>query len=860
MSPYRLPFSACFTVSSLPEPQASFLYIATVAQARVFTGGADLYTDEEHRERPQIPRPQLCKADHMLPMWQRAGGHHTTGLLSHHLWALPLNPSNNAAVLAAITSEYGHRLSCVLYLHIASSWLIWLMQLIPYCANYFFWQGYQCKRCLLDCHEGCLSSMPSCCAHKKGKRTSKADQQRPISMFANAANKHLQSGATRKTPLTRDGKVTSKPLPQDGDYISELDPTYITALPQSPAQPARHKTKRLGSALNLAKKPADHAQGDASEEEEMTGFRTTPDVVNSSDDEGGAVNSSDDEVNSSDGEVNSSDDGGAVNSSDEDDGSDDQAADGTSIGGGFVDRGGFSAEPRQRQSKSAAPEGHSKSFRIRLNRSQFVTGKTNAIKLKDFSVLDKEFDDIPQNRVNIMHMPKLTEWKNRYMNILPNSNTRVILPQLGDDETSTYINANWIPGIGGEEKAYIACQGPMPETVLDFWRMVWQTNCPVIVMNTGLIEKGDVVKCERYWPESPGGFPMVIAAEEEFSIVSKSEDKSRPQFVKTTLEVSHRGERREIIHLWWTDWPDKGVPQTANGIGHYIDEARAARSQGTGPVVIHCSAGIGRTGCFLSIDMCMQQFDKLKKMDILGCVCGLRRSRGMTVQTSPQYRYIHEVLQRYMEGKLYEVEPEPDKVKEEPRPPSLDLSENGDTGKQFRRNSRPLSCILSRKDSAMKMSRRMKQIRRRSTSESLSSESSVNVSVGSESSTSPSINRSNSRRGSSELVALENQVEVKTNGGLIPHGNHAYRYKTFVKPTQCDVCHSMLAGLALQGLRCSKCKTNVHNTCIPACSEKCSTVSKIRTDPSGLPNWPPKKGQMKRGGSKLAGLGATISE
>lgn len=289
--------------------------------------------------------------------------------------------------------------------------------------------------------------------------------------------------------------------------------------------------------------------------------------------------------------------------------------------------------------------------------------------------IDTEYDQIPLNNEKFDNLPRFTEGKNRYFNILPNAHSRIVLSQVGDDETSTYVNGNWMPSYE-EEQGYIACQGPLPDTLHDFWRMVWEKEAATIVMNTGLIEgPEDTVKCERYWPEAEGGEGMKVGeGDQEFTILSVRESRPRPQFVQTLLEVQYKGETRQVTHLWWRDWPDKGVPKTANGIGHYIDAARASREESGGPVVIHCSAGVGRTGCFLGIDYCMKQFDATETIDILGCVCKMRQSRGLTVQTASQYRFIHMVMERYMSGLLREDVPEVEKKKSPRRKSSRTLT------------------------------------------------------------------------------------------------------------------------------------------------------------------------------------------
>lgn len=455
------------------------------------------------------------------------------------------------------------------------------------------------------------------------------------------------------------------------DSKGNNDDTYITALPGSTPG---------GTPSAKAADGAAPAQGIASATSPESDSKAVPELNllhdggAAADDEGGGGSGAEEDEYCTE---NSSDDDGSYNtenSSDEDGGS--YHTDNSSDGDGSDDEGPINetpllqvdsepdaASPTFQLAPGAAWTRGTKSFRVRMTNSRMLSPAVLKILLKqETGAIATEYDNIPLNNESFDNLPRLTEAKNRYFNILPNNHSRIKLKEIGDDETSTYVNGNWMPGYDAE-KAYIACQGPLPDTVQDFWRMVWENSCATIVMNTNLIEgPTETVKCERYWPASSDGEPMVIGeGAQEFKILSVQESRPRPQFVRTLLEVQYQGETRQVTHLWWRDWPDKGVPKTANGIGHYIDAARASQDESGGPVVIHCSAGVGRTGCFLGIDYCMKQFDAMETIDILGCVCKLRQSRGLTVQTASQYRFIHMVMDRYMAGVLYDDVPEPEK-------------------------------------------------------------------------------------------------------------------------------------------------------------------------------------------------------
>eukprot|EP00039_Didymoeca_costata_P008353 m.110748 g.110748 ORF g.110748 m.110748 type:complete len:767 (-) comp14049_c0_seq7:1348-3648(-) len=644
-------------------------------------------------------------------------------------------------------------------------------------------QGVQCKHCLLDVHKHCIPDLASCQGNHKRKKKSKTNQPNPKGK--------IKAHRPQQTLTVFDDDTTVNGSTVGGTTDDEFDPTYIEALPQSP------KDHTITESIATTERDVYDTPKNSSDEEEDNHHER-----NSSDDE---QNSSDydDEINSSDGE------------SEEGDGKDltiikEEDVDGDEATSKETPQSTFGGLQVPSIHKGADWTKHSKSFKMRLQNSKPLDKTTIKIITKDISALDKEFEDIPQNRVNIVAMPKLTEGKNRYMNVLPNNHSRVLLKQIGDDETTEYINANWMNGYGEDGKqAYIACQGPLPETVFDFWRMVWEHDVHVIVMNTNFVEgPEEIVKCQRYWPESPTSDPMVV---EDFSIKSEKEDRAYPQFIITDLSISRNGETREVRHLWWTDWPDKGVPKTANGIGNLIHEARNARKKLGGPAVIHCSAGIGRTGCFLAIDYCMQQYDTEERIDILKCVCQMRQSRGMTVQTAAQYRFIHSVMQKYTEGDLMKNE---DKETESV---SDKVEESGYQGLRISRKNRPLSFQLSRGKS------RTRILKGRSSSGDGPSPPLL------------------SKQKSAERFALKEA----TAGGSVECGEHSFKYKTFVKPTKCDICEALLQGLALQGVRCSVCKRNVHVDCLESVPKICERVTNVKRQPSGLPSWPPNRSPTK---------------
>ncbi|XP_004700506.1 receptor-type tyrosine-protein phosphatase R isoform X2 [Echinops telfairi] len=256
-------------------------------------------------------------------------------------------------------------------------------------------------------------------------------------------------------------------------------------------------------------------------------------------------------------------------------------------------------------------------------------------------LLQSEFMEIPMNFVD----PKEIDiprhgTKNRYKTILPNPLSRVCLrPKTLTDTLSTYINANYIRGYNGEEKAFIATQGPMINTVNDFWQMVWQEDSPVIVMITKLKEKNE--KCVLYWPEKRGIYGKV-----EVLVLSVKEC---DHYTVRNLVLKHGSHTQHVKHYWYTSWPDHKTPDSAQPLLQLmldVEEAGLA-SLGRGPVVVHCSAGIGRTGCFIATSIGCQQLKEEGVVDPLSIVCQLRVDRGGMVQTSEQYEFVHHALGLY---------------------------------------------------------------------------------------------------------------------------------------------------------------------------------------------------------------------
>ncbi|XP_050413531.1 receptor-type tyrosine-protein phosphatase alpha [Patella vulgata] len=227
--------------------------------------------------------------------------------------------------------------------------------------------------------------------------------------------------------------------------------------------------------------------------------------------------------------------------------------------------------------------------------------------------------------------------KNRFLAIYPYDDTRVKLPTLTGDETSTYINANYIQGYKQQRK-YIATQGCLPHTINDFWRMMWDVKARRIVMLTSLAEGGKI-KCSHYWPDLD---KKVLF--NTYQIHNKQEIR-RSDYTIRIFEMTERqsGDQREILQFHFTSWPDHGVPSVP-ALLYFYRLVKLAATEDEGPLVTHCSAGVGRTGTFLGLDAMLEQASVENKINVFKYVTAMREDRVNMVQTKCQYIFLHHVL------------------------------------------------------------------------------------------------------------------------------------------------------------------------------------------------------------------------
>uniref|UniRef100_U3JJ93 Receptor-type tyrosine-protein phosphatase C n=1 Tax=Ficedula albicollis TaxID=59894 RepID=U3JJ93_FICAL len=258
----------------------------------------------------------------------------------------------------------------------------------------------------------------------------------------------------------------------------------------------------------------------------------------------------------------------------------------------------------------------------------------------------EEFQSIPRvfSKFSIKEAKKsYNQNKNRYIDILPYDHNRVELSEMPGDPGSDYINASYIDGFK-EPRKYIAAQGPKDETTDDFWRMIWEQKATIIVMVTRC-EEGKRNKCAQYWPSMENG-----TATYGDIIVKIHESKTCPDYVIQKLHITNGRERtagRDVTHIQFTGWPDHGVPEDPHLLLKLRRRVNALSNFFSGPIVVHCSAGVGRTGTYIGIDAMLEGLDAEGRVDVYGYIVKLRRQRCLMVQVESQYILIHQALVEY---------------------------------------------------------------------------------------------------------------------------------------------------------------------------------------------------------------------
>ncbi|KFV78560.1 Phosphatidylinositol phosphatase PTPRQ, partial [Struthio camelus australis] len=252
----------------------------------------------------------------------------------------------------------------------------------------------------------------------------------------------------------------------------------------------------------------------------------------------------------------------------------------------------------------------------------------------------EEFSELPKFLEDLASTDADLPWnrsKNRFPNIKPYNNNRVKLMPDAGIPGSDYINASYVSGYLCPNE-FIATQGPLPGTVGDFWRMVWETRAKTLVMLTQCFEKGRI-RCHQYWPED--NKPVTVFGD---IVITKLMEDTQIDWTIRDLKIERHGDCMMVRQCNFTSWPEHGVPETTAPIIHFVKLIRASRAHDTTPMVVHCSAGVGRTGVYIALDHLTQHINDHDFVDIYGLVAELRSERMCMVQNLAQYIFLHQCV------------------------------------------------------------------------------------------------------------------------------------------------------------------------------------------------------------------------
>ncbi|KAK2146625.1 hypothetical protein LSH36_594g03000 [Paralvinella palmiformis] len=219
--------------------------------------------------------------------------------------------------------------------------------------------------------------------------------------------------------------------------------------------------------------------------------------------------------------------------------------------------------------------------------------------------------------------------KNRFPGIIPADRSRVVLLSGDEEEGSDYINASWMPGYNSRRE-YIICQCPLADTINDHWRMIWENNCQAIVMVTQTVEN-TIVKCDHYWPYDN---EIMFYGDLQVQLVKQvfQPDPEDPEIIITYLTLSQGDEMKFVKHFQYMAWPAQGVPTSTNSFTNFVKLVRTHISLDR-PTVVHCSAGVGRSGIFIVLDRLLQTVEEHEDVYVAGIVKELWLHRPFIIQT-----------------------------------------------------------------------------------------------------------------------------------------------------------------------------------------------------------------------------------
>ncbi|XP_052764244.1 receptor-type tyrosine-protein phosphatase alpha-like isoform X2 [Mya arenaria] len=262
----------------------------------------------------------------------------------------------------------------------------------------------------------------------------------------------------------------------------------------------------------------------------------------------------------------------------------------------------------------------------------------NYVEGKSQEVFSAEFENLPCGLVKpyLESLKRENTSKNRYKGIYPYDDARV---KVTGCDGSDYINASFINGYQ-KPKKYIATLGPMSQQLGDFslfWKMIWQQRVEKIVMVTNLIEQG-TLKCEQYWPDL--GTTMTFG---DMKVQSRLDDEYA-EFTRRAFTLTMGTEGRTLHHLHFTCWPDKAIPDDVTALIEFRQRVLSTPSTLNGPTIVHCSAGVGRTGTYIALDILTKEGEAEGAIDVAGCVHKMRQNRPNMVQTLEQYHFLHSAV------------------------------------------------------------------------------------------------------------------------------------------------------------------------------------------------------------------------
>ncbi|XP_040119703.1 receptor-type tyrosine-protein phosphatase V-like [Oryx dammah] len=270
----------------------------------------------------------------------------------------------------------------------------------------------------------------------------------------------------------------------------------------------------------------------------------------------------------------------------------------------------------------------------------------------------EELKDVGKEQPRLEAEHPANSAKNRYPHVLPYDHSRVRLALLDGKPHSDYINASFIPGYTHPQE-FIATQGPLKKTLADFWRLVWEQRVRVIAMLTVGMENGRVL-CEHYWPASSS--PVTHGPVTVCLLAEQRQD----EWTTREFQLHHAAQQRprRVKQLQFTAWPDHSVPEAPSSLLAFVELVReqARAAAGAGPLLVHCSAGVGRSGTFVALWRLLRQLEEEQVVDVFHTVHALRLHRPFMIQTPSQYLFLHRcLLSRVLEGtpRTCAAEPQP---------------------------------------------------------------------------------------------------------------------------------------------------------------------------------------------------------